>query len=79
MIFLGREQESQISLRSEGGWGKGADFVFIVFLGGRGRTGMGGVRGIWEQMAFLSLRLLFGDVRWELERPLSIPLEAKDR
>lgn len=76
MIFLGREQESQISLRSEG---EGADFVFIVFLGGRGRTGMGGVRGIWEQMAFLSLRLLFGDVRWELERPLSIPLEAKDR
>lgn len=35
--------------------------------------------GVLEQMACLSLSLFFGDVRWELERPLSIPLEARDR
>ncbi len=44
-----------------------------------GRTGKSGAHGVWEQMACLSLSLFFGDVRWELERPLSIPLEARDR
>lgn len=43
-----------------------------------GRTGKGGAYGVWEQMACLFLSL-FGDVRWELERPLGIPLEARDR
>lgn len=43
-----------------------------------GRTGKGGAHGVWEQMACLCLSV-FGDVHWELKRPLSIPLEARDR
>lgn len=40
------------------------------------RTGKRGADGVWKQMVSLSP---FGDVHWELERPLSIPLEARDR